>query len=71
MYRVQPNLSLRGKDVQARLRNRTLVMEGNGSYSLDEAFDEVRRMNKMDRILKMREFTNQSNSLRQKLQTNG
>jgi len=66
-FKVIPNLSLRASDIQSRLRNRSLILEGNGQYSLEESIDEVRRMGKADKILKTRELQESVNNLRAKL----
>lgn len=48
-FKVIPKLSLRGKDIMARLKNRSLVLDGMpGNYTLEEHWDAARRMSKAD-----------------------
>lgn len=66
-YRVIPNLSLKGKDIMSRVKNRTLILQPNTTYSLDEEFDNFRRMSKLDQVNRHRELINQKNSLLKQL----
>jgi len=48
-FKVIPKLSLRGKDIMTRLKNRSLVLDGmTGNYTLEEHWDAARRMSKAD-----------------------
>lgn len=48
-FKVIPNLSIRGEELKKRIANRTIILNGTGgNYSLEEAYDNVRRMNKID-----------------------
>lgn len=54
-FRVIPNLSLKGKDIMARLRNGSLRLDATGQYSLSPEIDATRRMTKLDIELAARE----------------
>lgn len=43
---VTPNLTPRGKDILMRLQNKSLDLEGDRSYTLNEDIVNARRMNK-------------------------
>lgn len=47
-YRVIPGLTPNGKELMQRLKNRSIVLEDNGDYSLDQEMDEARRLTKSD-----------------------
>lgn len=48
-FRVIPHLSLRGKDIMTRLKNRSLMFDTSGNqYSTDEQIDATRRMSKLE-----------------------
>jgi len=56
-FKVIPNLSLKGPDIMRRIANRTLIVNGQGQYSLEPEVDDARRMTKMDVMNKHRELT--------------
>jgi len=66
-FKVIPNLSLKGKEIQSRLQNRSLILNGNQQYSLDDKIDEARRMSKLDilneRIKLQKSISNMQKSL--------
>lgn len=66
-FRVIPNLSLKGKDIATRLKNRTLKIDTDGQYSLEAEIDETRRMSKLDISRKAVENNKKINSLNDKL----
>lgn len=68
-FKVIPNLSIRGEELKKRIANRTILLNGTGgNYSLEEAFDDVRRMNKIDIQLAARKNKNFISETLQKLQ---
>jgi len=69
-FKVIPNLSLKGPDIMRRIQNRTLIVNGQGQYSLESEVDEARRMTKMDIMNKHREITGNIANL-QKSMSNG
>jgi len=69
-FKVIPNLSLKGPDIMRRIANRTLIMNSQGQYSLDQEVDDTRRMTKMDIMNKHRELTGNIANL-QKSMNNG
>jgi len=55
-YKVIPNLSLKGIEIQRRLNNRTLIMNPQGNqYNLEEKIEDARRMTKADLELAYRD----------------
>jgi len=63
-FRVIPNLSLKGKDIMIRLKNRSLILDNkNIQYSLESEFDEARRMSKVDLHRAMLDNAKHINSL--------
>lgn len=69
-FKVIPNLSLTGKDILTRLRNRSLTLNQGGQYILDEKIDQVRRMSKIDIAREALSNQKKINNLNQKLQRN-
>lgn len=66
-YRVIPNLSLKGKDIMQRVKNRSLQLTPQMNYSMENEFDEFRRMNKLDQVARYNAIVNEKKSLQQKL----
>lgn len=66
-FKVRPNLSLRGIDIQNRLKSNTLDTQHNSQYSLDEKIDETRRMSKLDIHTKYNENQRKIQDLNDKL----
>lgn len=67
-HRVIPNLSLRGEQIMMRLRNGTLKLDPNGTYSLNEKLDEGRRMSRIDAANAHRQNSIDMANMRSKLQ---
>lgn len=68
-FKVIPNLSLKGKDILTRLRNRSLTLGANGQYALDEKIDQVRRMSKIDIAREALSNQQRINNLTNKIQS--
>lgn len=68
-FKVIPNLSLKGKDIQIRLRNRSLILSqpNMGMYSLDERITEASRMHRTDLINEARKTNENIESLKKQL----
>lgn len=66
-FRVIPNLSLKGKDIAMRLKNRTLRIDSDGQYSLEAEIDETRRMSRLDLARKAQENNKKINILQKTL----
>jgi len=48
-FKVIPKLSLTGKDIMSRLKNRSLVLDGmTGNYTLEEQWSALHKMSKAD-----------------------
>jgi len=69
-YRVIPNLSLKGKDIMQRVKNRSLDIKSSTTYSLDEEFDNFRRMDKLDQVNRYNEVQKMKKDLQLKLNQN-
>jgi len=54
-FRVKPGLSMKGREIMTRLKNRSLNINPSNNHSLEEAYDEIRRLDKKDLIRKSRE----------------
>jgi len=67
-FKVIPNLSLKGPDIMRRIANRTLIVNGQGQYSLDPEVDDTRKMTKMDIMNKHREITGNIANLQKSMQ---
>lgn len=71
-YRVIPNLSLKGKDIMTRIKNRSLIPDRSGQiYSLDDKIDTSRKMSKLDLLNEMQKNDRQISDLKSKLKSNG
>jgi len=48
-FKVIPKLSLTGKDIMSRLKNRSLVLDGmTGNYTVEEQWSALQKMSKVD-----------------------
>lgn len=66
-FKVRPNLSLRGKDIQTRLKNNTLDTDADRQYSLDEKIDETRKLSKLELNTKVNENNRKIQDLNDRL----
>lgn len=67
-FKVIPNLSIRSEELLQRMGNRTIILNGiGGNYSLEEAYDRFRKMNKVDLVLESRKNESVINNLKKKL----
>lgn len=64
-----PGRGLSGRDIKARLRNRTLSGQtfGPDAYMLDENMDEFMKMSTVERVNKIRENNRRINQIQAKL----
>ena len=70
-FRVIPNLSLKGKDIMKRVKNRSLQLTPQMTYSLESEYDDFRRMNKLDQVNRYNEVRKQKDQLTKQLQKHG
>lgn len=62
-FRVIPNLSLKGRDIMTRLKNRSLILNASGQYEINEAIDATRRMTKLDILNEMKRNSSKINEI--------
>lgn len=51
-FRVHPKLSITGKDLMSRIKNRSIILEDNGQYTLDETMHEATMLSKPEIVNK-------------------
>lgn len=68
-FRVIPNLSLKGKDILTRLKNKSLKLDHEGQYSIQEEIDATRRMSKLDIMDKAQQNKKSIDELNKKIQS--
>jgi len=67
-FRVIPNLSLKGRELMTRLKNRSISISSDFNHTLEQEYDEIRRMTKKDILRKSNENNQTINNIKNKLQ---